>query len=176
MCLCTGAYANVDIERFNSIAVRSHNAHPECKSMKTDLAMLALDARRPTLGQSELSMRVAQLRSRARFSALTLTELEGLRFPAEAAQFIFDGKPRRAAEEEWGKVVAARRDDSYAWLPGISRAAEGDLRSAAGVVGSRGRAVFCRGRRSRVVGTRHPSPYGTGVAEMLCARSGGCAG
>ena len=37
---------------------------------------------------------------------LGLTELEGLRFPAQAAQFIFDGKARRAAEEEWARVAA----------------------------------------------------------------------
>ena len=37
---------------------------------------------------------------------LPLTALEGLRFPAEAAQFIFDGKARAAAEEEWARVAA----------------------------------------------------------------------
>ena len=36
----------------------------------------------------------------------TLTKLEGLRFPGGAAQFIFDGNARQAAEEEWVRVEA----------------------------------------------------------------------
>ena len=36
---------------------------------------------------------------------ISLTELESLRFPAEAAQFIFDGKARQAADEEWAHVA-----------------------------------------------------------------------
>ena len=35
----------------------------------------------------------------ARIFELTLTELEGLRLPAQSAQFIFDGKARAAAGE-----------------------------------------------------------------------------
>ena len=86
-------------------------------------------------------MRLPSCNAPGQIFALTLTELEGLRFPADAAQFIFDGKARRAADEEWGKDCAARRDDPHAWMPGVSRAAERDLRSAAGVVGSRSRAT-----------------------------------
>jgi hypothetical protein len=36
-----------------------------------------------------------QLDAPSRIFELGLTALEGLRFPAEAAQFIFDGKARR---------------------------------------------------------------------------------
>lgn len=41
----------------------------------------------------------------AQVFALTLTELEGLRFPADAAQFIFDGKARHAAEQEAEQIA-----------------------------------------------------------------------
>jgi DNA processing protein len=47
-----------------------------------------------------------QLETPSQIFALGLTELEGLRFPAQAAQFIFDGKARAAAEEEWARVAA----------------------------------------------------------------------
>ncbi len=46
-----------------------------------------------------------QLETPSQIFNLTLTELEGLRFPAEAAQFIFDGKARLAGEEEWARVA-----------------------------------------------------------------------
>ena len=44
-----------------------------------------------------------ELERRRGSSQLPLTELEGLQLPAEAAQFIFDGKARQAAEEEWAR-------------------------------------------------------------------------
>ena len=68
------------------------------------LAMLALTLT-PNLGPKRIVDAIAQLRTPGQIFELTLTELEGLRFPADAAQFIFDGKARRAAEEEWGKVA-----------------------------------------------------------------------
>ena len=47
-----------------------------------------------------------ELEAPSQIFPLPLTALEGLRFPAEAAQFIFDGKARQAAEEEWARVAA----------------------------------------------------------------------
>jgi DNA processing protein len=66
------------------------------------LALLAL-ALTPNLGPKRIADAVRELQCPAQLFALTLTELEGLRFPADAAQFIFDGKARRAAEEEAGQ-------------------------------------------------------------------------
>jgi DNA processing protein len=63
------------------------------------LALLAM-ALTPNLGPKRIADAVLQLVCPAQLFALTLTELEGLRFPADAARFIFDGKARRAAEEE----------------------------------------------------------------------------
>lgn len=56
--------------------------------------MLAL-ALTANLGPKRIVDAVAGLAGPAQIFALTLTELEGLRFPADAAQFIFDGKARR---------------------------------------------------------------------------------
>jgi len=69
------------------------------------LAWLAL-ALSPGLGPKRILDAVAQLDAPGQIFALPLTALEGLRFPAEAAQFIFDGKARQAAEEEWARVAA----------------------------------------------------------------------
>ena len=52
-------------------------------------------------------------------------------------------------------------------LRGVSGAAEGDLRSAAGACGCAATASLLARPAIAVVGTRHPTPYGTGVAEML---------
>ncbi len=100
------------------------------------LAWLAL-ALSPGLGPKRILDAMKQLETPSRIFSLPLTELEGLRFPAEAAQFIFDGKARQAAEEEWERVAAAGRSYLDVWLCGVSGAAQGNLRPAAGVVGAR---------------------------------------
>ena len=97
---------------------------------------------------------------------LTLTELEGLRLPAQAAQFIFDGKARAAAEEEWAKVAA---QGANLVTFGCSEYPERlkEIYDPPPVLWVRG-AVSLLGRPAiAVVGTRHPSPYGSGIAEML---------
>jgi hypothetical protein len=68
------------------------------------LAWLAL-ALSPALGPKRILDAMQQLKIPSRLFALSLTDLEGLRFPAETAQFIFDGKARHAAEEEWERVA-----------------------------------------------------------------------
>ena len=129
------------------------------------LAWLAL-VLAPGLGPKRILEAVRTLQAASRIFSLTLTELEGLRFPAQAAQFIFDGKARQAAEAEWARVAAQgatvltygcqeypeRLKEIYDPPPVLW------VRGAAGLLGRPGIAV---------VGTRHPSPYGSGMAEML---------
>src|SRR6202012_5704447 len=53
----------------------------------------------PGLGQKR-SLKAAEiLQEMARLFRLSLTELEGLNFPAPAAQFLFSGKARAEAEQ-----------------------------------------------------------------------------
>src|SRR5580658_5581438 len=68
------------------------------------LAWLALTLS-PGLGPKRILDAVKYLKGPSQVFRMSLTELEGLRFPAEAAQFIFEGKARQAAEEEWTHVV-----------------------------------------------------------------------
>ncbi len=129
------------------------------------LAMLALTLT-PNLGPKRIVDAVAQLQSPGQIFALTLTELEGLRFPAEVAQFIFDGKARRAADEEWGKVVQCGATILTSWCPEYPERLK-EIYDPPPVLWVRGAVQLLSRPSIGVVGTRHPSPYGTGVAEML---------
>ena len=104
--------------------------------------------------------------SAARIFDLTLTELEGLRLPAQAAQFIFDGKGRQAAEEEWERVAAQGATIlTYGCTDYPERLKE--IYDPPPVLWVRGPVSLLSRPGIAVVGTRHPTPYGAGVAEMI---------
>jgi DNA processing protein len=129
------------------------------------LAWLAL-ALAPNLGPKRILDAVRELESASRIFTLPLTALEGLRFPAEAAQFIFDGKARRAADEEWARVAAQGATIvSYSCAEYPERLRE--IYDPPPVLWVRGEAKLLSRPSIAVVGTRHPTPYGIGVAEML---------
>jgi DNA processing protein len=96
----------------------------------------------------------------------SLTELEAAGMPAKAAQFVADGRARAAAEDEAKRVVEAggffltREDAEYP-----SRLL--NIYDPPAVLWGRGDATLLDRPGIAVVGTRHPSPYGAGMAEML---------
>lgn len=120
----------------------------------------------PNLGPRRIADAIAQLGSPAQLFALTLTELEGLRFPADAAQFIFDGKARRAADQEAEQI--ARQNATLLTLacPGYPERLR-EIYDPPPVLWIRGSVDLLSRPSIAIVGTRHPSPYGSGVAEML---------
>ncbi len=129
------------------------------------LAWLAL-ALSPGLGPKRILDAMRELKPAARLFALSLTDLEGLRFPAESAQYIFDGKARSAAEEEWERVTAQGATIlSYDCAEYPERLRE--IYDPPPVLWVRGDASLLAKPSIAIVGTRHPSPYGSGVAEML---------
>jgi len=129
------------------------------------LAWLAL-ALAPNLGPKRIVDAVRGLGSASRIFTLPLTELEGLRFPAEAAQFIFDGKARRAAEGEWARVAAQGATlVSYSCPEYPERLRE--IYDPPPVLWVRGDVKLLARPSIAIVGTRHPTPYGTAVTEML---------
>jgi DNA processing protein len=95
-----------------------------------------------------------------------LTELEGLNLPAPAVQFIFNGRARQQAEDELthlreqGGSLLCWSDDAY---PQALR----EIFDAPPVLWLRGDAGLLAKPSISVVGTRHPTPYGSGMAEML---------
>ena len=120
----------------------------------------------PGLGPKRILDAVKQLDTASQVFTLPLTALEGLRFPAPAAQFIFDGKARRAAEDEWARVAAQGATlVSYSCLAYPERLRE--IYDPPAVLWVRGEVKLLSRPAIAIVGTRHPTPYGSGVAEML---------
>jgi DNA processing protein len=129
------------------------------------LAWLAL-VLAPGLGPKRILDAAKNLDTPSQIFTLPLTALEGLRFPAEASQFIFDGKARRAAEEEWARVAA---QGATIVTYGCSEYPERlkEIYDPPPVLWVRGSASLLSRPGIAVVGTRHPSPYGSGMAQML---------
>jgi DNA processing protein len=129
------------------------------------LAWLAL-ALAPGLGPKRILDAVKVLDSPSQIFRVSLTELEGLRLPAAAAQFIFDGKARQAAEEEWTHIAELGATILTFGCPAYPARLK-EIYDPPPVLWVRGDANLLARPAIAVVGTRHPSPYGTGVAEML---------
>jgi DNA processing protein len=129
------------------------------------LAWLAL-ALTPALGPKRIVDAMLQMGAPSLVFTLGLTELEGLRFPAQSAQFIFDGKARRAAEDEWGKVAAQGATIVTYGCPEYPERLK-EIYDPPPVLWVKGNSKLLGRPAIAVVGTRHPTPYGTGMAEML---------
>ena len=129
------------------------------------LAWLAL-ALAPGLGPKRILDAVKQLDAVSQIFTLPLTALEGLRFPAEAAQFIFDGKARQTATDEWARVAAQGATVITYGCPEYPERLK-EIYDPPPVLWVRGSATLLSRPSIAVVGTRHPSPYGSGMAEIL---------
>jgi DNA processing protein len=129
------------------------------------LAWLAL-ALSPGLGPRRILRAIERTGAAARILALRLTELEGLQFPAASAQFIADGQARAAADQEinglakTGATFLTYADEAY---PERLR----EIFDPPPLLWLRGEAQLLSKPSIAVVGTRHPTPYGSGMAEML---------
>lgn len=139
--------------------------HSETQFDENRLAILALSLT-PNLGPKRVVDALAGLDSPAQIFALTLTELEGLRFPAESAQFIFDGKARRAAQQEAEQIIRLGTTLITLASPEYPERLR-EIYDPPPVLWVRGDAKLLARPSIAIVGTRHPSPYGAGVAEML---------
>lgn len=96
----------------------------------------------------------------------SLTELEGANLQAQSAQHIALGKSLELAHEEFAKAAAAgieilSRDDPR-WSSRLSEIYDPPL-----VLYVQGNAEALARPGIAVVGTRHPTPYGIGMAERL---------
>ena len=120
----------------------------------------------PEMGPTRIGKAMAQLGAAERVFEASLTELESVGMPARAAQFVFEGRALEAAENEARRVAEAggffltREDGAYP-----ERLLE--IYDPPAVLWIRGDAAVLRRPAIAVVGTRQPSPYGSGMAEML---------
>jgi len=140
----------------------------EGREIKEDarLAWLAL-VLTPGMGPTRCSRAVERMGGAAeRLFGASLTQLEGLGLPAESAQYFFEGRSRKAAVEEAGRVVdggatfLTREDEAY---PGRLL----EIYDPPPVFWVRGDVGLLDRAGIAVVGTRHPTSYGSGMAEML---------
>lgn len=132
---------------------------------ESQLAWLAV-VLTPGMGATRTWRVMRQLGDPKHIFTASLTELEGLAMPAQSAQFLYDGKARAAAEEEWNRVqengglILTPSDEEY---PERLR----EIYDPPAVLWIRGDVQLLSRSGIAVVGTRHPSTYGAGMAEML---------
>jgi DNA processing protein len=132
---------------------------------KSRLAWVALTLT-PGLGPKRILKAAQLLPDLSRLFDLSLTDLEALNIPAPSAQFLFSGRARSEAERELirmeelkGQILSCR-DESY---PEQLR----EIFDPPPVLWVLGDIELLRRPSIAIVGTRHPTPYGTGMAEML---------
>jgi DNA processing protein len=139
-------------------------------AQESQLAWLAL-ALTPGLGARRIVKAVDAIGDAARIFRLSLTELESLNLPAASVQFLFEGKARGEAEEELARVqqqgasILTYSDGRY---PERLR----EIFDPPPVLWVRGDIPLLSRPSIAVVGTRHPTPYGSAIAEMLARELG----
>jgi DNA processing protein len=120
----------------------------------------------PGLGPKRILKAAQTLPQLASLFRLSLTELESLNFPAPAAQFLFTGKARTEAERELVRMgeqkgmILTYGDEEY---PERLR----EIFDPPPVLWVLGNVNLLARPSIAIVGTRHPTPYGTGMAEIL---------
>jgi DNA processing protein len=120
----------------------------------------------PGMGPTRIWKAINRLGAAEQVFEASLTELEGLGMPAQSAQFVFEGKARAAAEDETKRVAEAGgtiltpEDEAY---PERLR----EIYDPPAVLWIRGDVTLLARPGIAVVGTRQPSPYGAGMAELL---------
>jgi DNA processing protein len=134
-------------------------------SEQNRLAWVALTLT-PGLGPKRILRAAKTLADLSILFRLSLTELESLTFPAPAAQFLFTGKARTEAErelvrmgEQKGKILTFEDEDYPEQLR--------EIFDPPPVLWVLGEAKLLARPSIAIVGTRHPTPYGTGMAEVL---------
>ncbi len=140
---------------------------PETRSISArDRQMLAL-ASTPQLGPTGVRRLFERIPEMEQIFRAPLTELEAAGLPAVCAQSIALGNSLRLADEELEKIAKS---------PGVTLVTLGSERYPTQlaeiydpplVLYVRGDAVILREPAIAIIGTRHPTPYGLGMAERL---------
>jgi DNA processing protein len=129
------------------------------------LAWLAMTLT-PGLGPKRILKAAQSLPDVSSLFRLSLTQLEALNFPAPSAQYIFTGKARSEAERELVHIRELKGalhtydEEDY---PERLR----EIFDPPPVLWVLGNAKLLARPAIAIVGTRHPTPYGTGMAEVL---------
>lgn len=149
----------------DSSAKDTNSQGPQLSSAERTLAWLSL-VLTPGLGPRRILQAIEIVGGAEALVHCSLTELEALRLPAEAVQFLGTGHGFKAAEQEFARAKDAgvsfvvHSDDAY---PERLR----QIYDPPPVLWVRGDPTLLLRPSIAVVGTRHPTPYGAGMAEML---------
>ncbi len=120
----------------------------------------------PGMGAIRSAKSAERLGGAARVFGASLTELEATGMPAESARFIAEGRALKAAESEAKRIAevgATFITPDDATYPERLR----EIYDPPAVLWIRGNAEMLARPGIAVVGTRQPSPYGSGMAELL---------
>ena len=134
-------------------------------SEEARLAWLAL-VLTPGMGPTRSVRAVRGLGAAERVFAASLTELEGVGLPAAAAQFVFDGRARAAAEKE-AECIAEQQAVFVTLEEAAYPERLANIYDPPPVLWVRGDVAQLSRPGIAVVGTRQPTPYGSGMAEMI---------
>lgn len=133
--------------------------------LEEPLAWLALTLT-DGLGPTRIWRAVNAAGSAEQVLRLPLTQLESLKLPAVSAQSIVSGKSHAEAEKEW-KSVADAGGAMVSPVDGSYPERLKEIFDPPTMLWVRGDASLLQQPGIAVVGTRHPTPYGSGMAEML---------
>jgi DNA processing protein len=155
----------------SSVTLGAPNSMPEITPR--DRAMLAL-ACTPQLGATRVRRLFERIPDAEAIFRASLTELEAAGLPAVSAQSIALGESLRAADEELNKI--ARHANVALLTLGSQRypAQLAEIYDPPLVLYVRGDREVLSDVSIAVIGTRHPTPYGLGMAERLSQDLANC--
>ncbi|WP_348270834.1 DNA-processing protein DprA [Terriglobus roseus] len=120
----------------------------------------------PGVGSTRALRAVSRAAAPADLFSLSLTELEGLGLPAASARHFFEGKSRALAVEELERMEEQGAGFLTHDCPEYPERLR-EIYDPPAVLWFRGDTSLLALPGIAVVGTRHPSPYGSGMAQML---------
>ena len=120
----------------------------------------------PQLGPTRIRRVVERLGDAKAVLRASLTELEACGLPASAAQALALGASRQAAEQELARAAAVGVELLCLDDPGYPEALK-NIYDPPVLLYVRGDRQVLDSAGIAVVGTRHPTPYGLGMAERL---------
>jgi DNA processing protein len=136
-----------------------------CKTSETSMQWLAM-ALTPGLGPTKARRVIEFFGSVQALFRASLTELEGAGLRAVSAQSLGTGRSMELAQDELGKTAAADAQivalDDPRYPPQLKQIYDPPL-----ILYVRGNEAAISQPGIALVGTRHPTPYGSGMSERL---------
>jgi DNA processing protein len=162
----SAAAQSATADRTASSAAPDSSAPPDPSTETPErLAWLAL-ALTPQMGTRRILQAVQRAGSALALLRMPLTALEAQRLPAPSVQFIADGRAWKAATDE-AERLRAMQAGFLCYADPVYPQRLQEIFDPPPVLWYRGNVALLAAPGIAVVGTRQPSPYGSGMAELL---------